>query len=199
MLNLIRKRNLRLFRPRQITTALAATLLALPLSGCYSTGSYRGNGTIVKTRVGSWLLHCNYYKVSLGSIDLTKHGTRSLSMQGLPHEEMCLGFKIPPSEPLGIPEENRSDAVLNLLLVDDHGRTVIHQGGRLNSWVWSSDGFVYHRGTDPDNNQKPLDDAHGTYFKPRTRAKYKLTIEILEPDSKLRYDRVEVQVHSLCF
>jgi hypothetical protein len=198
MLNRIRKRNLRPFRPRQITTALAATLLVLPLSGCYSTGRYRGDGTIVKTRVGSWLLNCNYYEISLGSIDLTKQGTRSFSMQGLPHEDMCLGFQIPTAEPGGTPEEKRPDAVLKFVLVDDRQRTVIHEGGRLNSWVWSGLGFVYHRGTSKDNNQRPLDDAHGTYFKPRTRT-YKLTIEILEPDSKHGYDRVEVKIMNLCF
>jgi hypothetical protein len=187
--------------PRRVVIALVVVVLAFPVMGCYRTKIYRGDGKIVKVRVGNWLLNCDRYKVSLGSIDFTKKGRKAFTMQGLPHEEMCLGFQTKLSDQNATAEDNKSDALVKVVLVDEAGRIVIHEEERLSQWTWSGEFFVYHRGHDRDEGREILkvaDEGRGTYFKPRTKVKYTLTVEIAEPDSKGRYDNAELEVANLC-
>jgi len=180
--------------------ALAISMFLLLLAGCYSTKIYRGDGRIAKVRVGSWLSNCTFYEVSLGSIDFTKKGRKVFSLQGLPHEEMCLGFQAKVSDQNRLTEDDKSDAIITIILVDDAGRIVIHEQERLNLWTWSGDYFVYHRGGDNEKNTarlKVVDEAHGTYFKPRSSTRYILTIEIIEPDSKGKYDNAMLKVKNV--
>jgi hypothetical protein len=126
-------------------------------------------------------------------------------MKGLPHEEMCLWFRTKLSDQNATFEDNKSDALVKVLLVDEAGRIVVHEEERLTQWTWSAggdDSQVYHRGhvsnAEQDAN-KVIDEAHGTYFKPRTTVKYTLTVEITEPDSKGRYDNVKLEIANLCY
>lgn len=188
--------------PRTVVMALIMIVFLLPLMGCYKTKTYRGDGRIVKVRVGSWLMNCAFYKVSLGSIDFTQKGRKVFTMQGLPHEEMCLGFQTKFSDQHTLTEGDKSDALIKVILVDEAGRIVIHEEERLNLWTWSSDYFVYHRGRDNDEGRETprvVDEVHGTYFKPRTKVKYTLTVEIIKPDSKGKYNNAELEVANLCF
>ena len=179
------------------------------MTGCYRSSAYRGDGKIVAVRLGNWLMSCKYYGISLGSINLTKKSKKTFAMQGLPPEVMCLGFRTKPYDQNVRPEdreENKSDAFVRVLLVDDAGRTVIDEEECLTRWTWSYAGgepsFVYQRGHFSSEGKETLgviDEAHGTYFKPRTKVKYTLTVEIIEPDSKGRYDDVNLEMENLCW
>lgn len=185
-----------------VVISLTLVALVLPMMGCYGTRVYRGDGKIVKVRVGGWFLNCAYYKVSLGSIDFTKKCRKTFTMQGLPHEDMCFGFQTKLSDQNARAEDNKSDAVVRVVLTDEDGRIVIREEEPLSRWTWSGEFFVYHRGHDRDEgreNLKVADEGRGTYFKPRTKVKYTLTVEIVEPDSKGRYDEVKLEVANLCF
>lgn len=189
--------------PRRIGVAMVVGLFLLPMMACYrySIKTYRGDGRIVKIRVGNWLLNCDYYVVSLGSIDFTLKGTKAFTMQGLPNEDLCLGFQTKVSNHDVTTEDRRSDALVKVVLVDESGRTVLHEEERLNQWTWSGDSFVYHRGHDSHEARRiseVVDEGRGTYFKPRTRVKYTLTVEIIEPDSKGNFDSAELKVENLC-
>lgn len=191
--------------PRKVPIALIATCFLFSMTGCYSARAYRGDGKMIAARLGSWLMHCTYYGVELGSIDLTKKSKRTFTMKGLPNEEMCLGFRTKLADQNAPFEDNKSDALVKVLLVDEAARIVVYEEERFTQWTWSAggeDSVVYHRGHLGNQGQevlKVVDEAHGTYFKPRTKVKYKLTVEITEPDSKGRYDNVELEIANLCY
>jgi len=185
--------------------ALVIVVSLLSLLGCYKTKSYRGDGKMVGIRVGSWLFHCTYYKVTLGSVDFTKKSMNTFTLQGLPHEMMCLGFRTKLLDPLPTFESSQSDALVKVILVDEAGQLVIHEQERLNRWTWSYGGeetFVYRRGHYGKDGQEILranDEGWGTYFRPRTKIKYTLTVEIIEPKSKGKYQNAELEMANLCF
>ena len=189
----------------RVLISFIAVVFLFPIMGCYRSRAYRGDGKIIAVRLGDWLMSCTYYEVSLGPIDLTNKSKKAFTMQGLPHEEMCLGFRTKLSDQNAPLEDNKSDALVKVLLVDEAGRTVVHEEERLTRWTWSSggeDSFVYQRGHFNNEGQETLrviDEAHGTYFKPRTKAKYTLTVEIIEPDSKGKYDNVKLEIANLCY
>jgi hypothetical protein len=191
--------------PCKVPITFIAICFLFPMTGCYSARAYRGDGRMIAVRLGPWLMHCTYYGVELGSIDLTKKSKNTFTMKGLPHEEMCLGFRTKLSDQNAPFEDNKSDALVKVLLVDEAGRIVVHEEERLTQWTWSAggeDSFVYHRGHLSNEGQKVLkvvDEAQGTYIKPRTKAKYTLTVEITEPDSKGRYDNVKLEIANLCY
>lgn len=189
----------------RVAIVFIAAVFLFPAMGCYRARAYRGDGKMIAVRLGNWLMSCRYYGVSLGSIDLTNKSKRTFTLQGLPHEEMVLHFLTKLSDQNAPLEDNKSDALVKLLVVDEAGREVVYEEERLTQWTWSSggeDSQIYHRGQYTNEGWeilKVIDEAHGTYFKPRTKAKYTLTVEIIEPKSKGRYDNVKLEITNLCY
>jgi hypothetical protein len=135
--------------PRKVSIAFIAISFLFATTGCYSARAYRGDGRMIAVRLGPWLMQCTYHGVELGSIDLTKKSQKHFTMKGLPHEEMCLGFRTNLSDQNASFENNKSDALVKVLLVDEAGRVIVHEEERLTQWTWSAggdDSFVYHRG-----------------------------------------------------
>lgn len=180
---------------RRVFTVLILLLL-LQLSGCYRASKYRGSGKISDSGFFSY----PRYSIAVGTVDFGKIGTKEFELKGLPHSEMTLGFQITALESLAKQFDDNIKTLVKVELRDEFNRVVIDEEASLDKWVWSSNQmagikpFIYRRGGDwqNKNNIKP-DKGWGTYFKPRTRSKYLLIIEIKETDPKIQ-GKFEVDV-----
>lgn len=197
--------------PQQPDTIRKAIILCTVLwfiasTGCYSAKKYRGSGRIVAVKVGNFWLHCMSYTVLLGPVDLNKKNKVVFALEGLPQEAMCLGFDTSLSDRSAKIVENRSDALIRVELVNEVGRALIRQEGRLDRWTWSYGAweeyksFVYLRGNERDRYFLDLrsDEASGSYFKPHTNGEYTLTVEVIEPDSKGLDYHAELKIDNVC-
>ena len=177
---------------------LSCLLLIAPLPACYRRPTSRGDGKLVE--------HGGRFRLSLGLIDFAKKQQKTFMLESLPHTEFVLGFRIrlhDTSKSLWS-DEPRPNPLVAVTVVDELGRVVVQEQSRLDGWTWSgspvdrSQSFVYHR--QDYRERKPVvgaDKGYGTYFTPRRRGKYTLTINVVDPDLKATGCDAELMVDEI--
>jgi hypothetical protein len=150
------------------------------IAGCDSGVSYSGDGTLTDNGI---FAATDRYVLNLGSLALRREAEQKYRLENLPTTSFVVGIEIRPSiKDLASLERKPIDALVSLSLVGPDGKPVLAVDSKLNSWTWNLPStadyaFVYVRG-DP-----------GTYFTPVSRARYDLTVKILQPDSgSLQYE-----------
>ena len=150
--------------------ALAVTWL----TGCsYRVSEYSGDGYLIDNGRGA---ATDRYVLNLGPVDLTRRGTTSFRMAGLPDANFVVGMEIrAASEDSTAIERQPVKATVSLKVSDSTGTVLFAKTAALNEWTWSvpRDGdwaFVYGRG------------EPGTYFTARPKTEYTLTLSVLDPE-----------------
>jgi hypothetical protein len=180
---------------------LVASAVAVA-SGCVRV-NYRGDGVLTRQEAPAWFRQ-DRFSIDPGPVDFTRkvHVTRWLA--GLPIEEYAAGFVIHSREARsGLRDSARAERKprpsVVLVVLDEHGRSVLDRRGNLSDWIWSGapsrpdDAFVYARGAHVEVSdgrgtvrvERQVTGAHsgwGTYFTPRRGAHYLLKLDIEDPD-----------------
>lgn len=154
----------------------------------------------------------NRYVLELGLINLNEPGSRTYKVQDLPEVNLAIGLDIRSLNPNVILEGNdRSNPIIGIRVVNEKDKVVIDEKEALKDWAWSTgylwkpyyDGeegpddkhhrFVYRDGSWKETMSKegvitsiPVniksDGGWGTYFRPRRRGIYVITVQIFEKD-----------------
>jgi hypothetical protein len=193
---------------------LAPIMFVLPLifSGCTVPlkhyGAYRGDGAFTSHPAPSTLCQ-DGYTVDLGPIALDKPDRLHRTLQGLPHVESILGVAVASKTPDA--ENPRPSALITMTLRDENGHIVLSLQDRLSQWtrLYTSDdpqhAFIYQPGRLIDVAVEPglvhvqrfpigEDDSWGTYFTPRSAARYTLDFTVDEPDPAAAEADIRLQV-----
>lgn len=166
--------------------ALSATCAgALLLGACDRTHGYHGDGTL--SDMGPAAAH-ERYVVDLGVIDLSRPGSRSFKLVGLPSVEFTIGLRrVNVSDGCDAGALGRVD--IRLRVQTKAGAVVIDEEGALSAWIHSTD-LLYRRGVE---RQEPKangafelvrtgvrdSEGWGTYFTPQSTATYVANFEAL--------------------
>jgi hypothetical protein len=109
-------------------------------------------------------------------------------MQGLPHMDMFLQLEVSLLErKTRIEDKDKPKVVVRVELADEAGKSLMKDISHLNQWAW-------YGPAEPYKASSGFRDS----FKPSTKVKYLLTIEVMEPDPKARNLYVEAIVHNSC-
>jgi hypothetical protein len=182
------------------------------LSGCTvplkNYEGYRGDGTFTSHPATSALCQ-DGYTVDLGSIALDRSSHAHYMLEGLPNVESIIGVAVVPKTPDA--ENLRPQALITITLRDEHGHIVLSLQDHLSDWtrLYASDdpqhAFIYQPGRLIDVAVEPgvvhvqrfpigEDDSWGTYFTPRSAARYTLDFTVDEPDAASADLDVRLQV-----
>jgi hypothetical protein len=180
--------------------------ILMPLFGCYSVSSYRGDGKLIG---GEWRLFglMRSYDLDLGSVDLTSMGSYSYRMANLPEAQFTVGIEVIEANPNNMSSKQPSHpCVLYLALDDEKGNSVIREQESLDSWTWSYSGnettsYYYRRGsgieiplgngtTQGQRIGVKASNGWGSYFDADESTTYHLTFRVLSPDTSMRPARL---------
>ena len=172
---------------RTYYTALICSLIFLV--SCSSI-NFQGDGEFIDRGP---LAAKDRYVVDLGSVDLSKIGRYKYSIGNLPLVTFATGLQIRESAPNVDPRKRPlHTGRVRLLLESEGGQMVFAEDALLGDWVWTYDrgeyeSFLYRagKGTGPS-----VDQGSGSLFVPRPAAKYRLTFEVVEPQSSARPARL---------
>jgi aminoglycoside 6'-N-acetyltransferase len=191
----------RLERPRAGAAAAGArrlvTCAALFVAAMLAAGAplaHEGDGAFADN--GAHAPHSRYV-LDLGPVDLGKPGRHEYRFGHLPGTEFAIGLRL-------APRRGKSGAppavAVRVTLENEKDELVVHAEGRLADWLWSEADdawFVYQRGqqthvavapraTRPQRIGLRADGGWGTYFTPRTGARYRLVIDVARADAEER-------------
>ena len=155
-------------------------LVTLLVSGCFASSRYSGDGTLIDHGM---LAAADRFVLDLGSVDFSTKNRREYSLSRLPRERFTIGLKWQ-SARLSDAELKGMKIRLRVLLTNERNERVVDRESRLGDWVWnqtSTDTFAYLTDREP-RNEKTVDGGWGTYFEPRRRGTYRLTLEVVEAD-----------------
>jgi hypothetical protein len=156
--------------------------------------AHEGDGAF--TDNGAQAPHSRYV-LDLGPVDLGKPGRHEYRFGHLPGTEFAIGLRL-------APRRGKSGAppavAVRVTLENEKDELVVHAEGRLADWLWSEADdawFVYQRGqqthvavapraTRPQRIGLRADGGWGTYFTPRTGARYRLVIDVARADAEER-------------
>ena len=167
----------------------AAVLWLLACLASCATGNYQGDGELVDRGP---LVGTDRYVVNLGGLDLGKTGQFKYMVGNLPPVPFVVGLEIVEEKPNFPRKRPQHAGRVRLMLETEEGQKVFSEDARLSDWVWS---FVDHEARSflfrVGKRGRPLpDQASGSTFVPRSGAKYRLTLEVVEPQSSPRPARL---------
>jgi hypothetical protein len=141
------------------------------------------------------------YIVDLGPVNLSAPGSMTYIVTDLPRERLTVGLQITAADTsIVVKKAGPLDTIVVLKMLNEGGDVIIEERGILRTWGWSywSDSphqaFVYRGGRSEEIPIKgglhtyrrldvKADDGWGSYFSPRRRGRYTVTLEI-EPGSE---------------
>jgi hypothetical protein len=194
-----------------ITIVIVSLLLFLSFLIWSHSQRYKGDGVL--TDKGP-MAAIDRYVLDLGKIQLNRKGEYSYFISNLPQEEMTVGLGITDDVSF---TDNLKDKLkvkfpitIKIKLTNGEGKIVINEEGALHDWVWdfisgTNYHFVYKPGQvteiktgENSTYSRPTgvkaDAGWGTYFTPRKRESYKLTVAVF-PTGNARIARMaNVQV-----
>jgi hypothetical protein len=168
-----------------ITILIVALLLFLSFLVWTHSQRYKGDGVFTDKGV---LAPHERYVLDLGKIQLNRKGEYSYFMSNLPQEEMTVGLGITDdvsfTDNLKDKLKDKFPITIKIKLTNGEGKTVINEEGALHDWAWvfisgTNYHFVYGR---------------GTYFTPRKREPYKLTVAVFPTGNARSAQMANVQV-----
>ena len=104
---------------------------------------------------------------------------------------MVLGFQVSSPATLAKMKAEKTNPLVSLILKNEKGAIVMEETCHLREWIWSESAFagvprfIYLYGNEQTQRHPKADKGHGTFFKPRTRTEYQLTVEVLETDPQI--------------
>lgn len=141
------------------------------------------------------------YVVDFGLVDFRINEEHTYHVERLPQDELTIGFEVasPNLEAAWELLEKRGlpGIVVGLTVLNERGQVVIEEEASLQDWVWGSPvvhvpygAFVYRRGEEERVEISPTvsevqsvnvkaDGGWGTYFAPRKRGKYAITLKVI--------------------
>jgi hypothetical protein len=182
---------------RRIVLGIGSLVILVLLGTC--TGligrlRYSGDGSFSDT---GWWPTDYRYKLDLGVPDLGQPGRYSYEFRGLPAQEFVIGFQV-----AGLPRDScfsRRQPFrprIALELTNERNEVVIADTSSLGGWTWSplcstGTGFLWRAGrlewidtpgkTRAQSVGVGPDQGWGSEFTPRRRARYRLTLTVLDP------------------
>ena len=170
----------------------ATPLCVLTLLVSCTTIDYQGDGKFVDRGP---LEGTDRYVVDLGAVDLGKAGQYNYSVGNLPPILFGAGLEIAENKPNFAGKRPSHGGRIRLMLETEEGRRVFNEDAPLDDWVWSfvnhePRSFLYRAGTGP---RPSPDQGSGSSFVPRSGAKYRLTLEVVEPQPSPRPARLLIK------
>jgi hypothetical protein len=141
------------------------------------------------------------YVVDLGPVDLSTPGKMTYQVSGLPRDEFTVGLQIHAADTsIRVKDSGPLDTLVTLTMSNEASELIVEERGPLRTWAWTygtdrpHEAFVYRSGR---AEQVPIDakihtyrlldvkadGGWGTYFKPRRRGRYTVTLQV-EPGSE---------------
>ena len=162
------------------------------VAGCSHEPFYTGDGKFIDN---GFLAYSKRYVIDLGPVDLSRPGTYSYTLGGLPRAEFVVAIRVREQAQNTWGGNPEYPAVVRVHLQNAQKQTAILEEGSLNSWVRSYGAHdnvseLYQRGESRDvrlsngnTRSERLDvkasGGWGTYFYSDEDDKYTLTIEVL--------------------
>jgi hypothetical protein len=155
------------------TFRLFSYLLSMTaLSACSASSTYSGDGRLIDNGITA---ANDRFVVELGYVDLTRPGSKTFRIAGLPKTNFVVGIQVPIAVLHGMdaPAEITSD--VSFELVGPVDKRIFSAAGPLRSWTWSgpihgSSSFVYHRAPSE------------SYFDAAPAEEYQLHVIVRTPD-----------------
>lgn len=141
------------------------------------------------------------YVVDLGPVDLSTPGKMTYQVSGLPRDEFTVGLQITAADTsIAVKDSDPLDTLVTLTMSNEASELIVEERGPLRTWKWTylidrpHEAFVYRSGR---AEQVPIDaktytyrlldvkpdEGWGSYFKPRGRGRYSVTLQV-EPGSE---------------
>lgn len=160
----------------------AATFLwpLILLASC-TTIDYQGDGKFVDRGPFEGT---DRYVVDLGVVDLGKAGQYKYVVGNLPPVQFFAGLEILENKPNVPRQRPPHGGRIRLLLETENGQRVFGVDAPLDEWGWS------FRNNEP---RSFLHQGSGSSFLPRSGAKYRLALEVVEPQPQARPARLLVK------
>ena len=171
---------------------VATLLCVLTLLVSCTTINYQGDGKFVDRGA---LEGTDRYVVDLGAVDLGKTGQYKYSIGNLPPILFGIGLEIAESQPNFAGKRPSHGGRVRLLLETEGGQRVFSEDAPLDDWVWSfvnhePRSFLYRAGTGP---RPSPEQGSGSSFIPKSGTKYRLTLEVVEPQPSPRVARLLIK------
>jgi hypothetical protein len=156
-------------RMRQIFACLLCMTL---LSACSASDKYSGDGRMVDNGVTA---ANERYVVELGYVDLTKIGSHTFRIAGLPKANFVIGLQIPVVTTNGAEAAATTTADVSIKLIGPTQEIIVDVAGPLSEWTWSgplhaTSNFIYKR--------EPLK----SYFDATPSTEYHLRVDVRTVD-----------------
>ncbi len=144
------------------------------VGGCAEKSSYSGDGRLIDHGVTA---PDHRYVIEVGKVDLSRVGSATFKMTGLPRNYFVIGLQIPASV-VGTDEHRDTPADVSLEVVREQGSMVALVIAPLREWTWSNltheaASFVYLR------------DSARSYFDSFTEHRYLVKVTVNVPDATI--------------
>jgi hypothetical protein len=155
-------------------TSVLLTVTIL-LGACSKSIPYTGDGRLVDH---GWTAAHDRYVVELGPLDLTRTGSTTFRIAGLPATHFVVGLQVPVAAEKAQSADSGTPADVALQLIHLPAEQVLIITGPLRGLTWSgplngSTSFVYRR------------ESYGSYFDSDPRATYQLRVVVNTPDPSI--------------
>jgi hypothetical protein len=159
--------------PHAFIRLISTCLLSINLLGaCSASDKYSGDGRMVDNGVAA---ANERYVVELGYVDLTRTGSYTFRIAGLPETNFVVGLQIPEITARGTEAAAAITADVSVELIGPVQKIIFNAAGPLSEWTWSgplhaSSNFIYKR------------DPLGSYFDASPSTEYHLRVNVLTAD-----------------
>jgi len=120
------------------------------------------------------------YVVDLGHVQLGERSTRTIQLSGLPSDNFACGIEvtIPDTDWNWSSSAKPLDAVVSMRIANFNDKTLFAIEAPLRDWTWNTRAgdrqvFLYRR-----------DDPNSTYFDATHDTNYRVTVSVVEPDTR---------------
>lgn len=156
--------------PAPLLTLFSATAMLL-LAGCQQSADYAGDGRLIDHGPAA---ADNRYVIEAGAVDLSRKGTVSFKMSGIPRDYFVIGLQLSGRPARAADGSVQTPANVSIELIREDFGMVALIAGPLRDWTWSAPdtgpAFVYQR------------QASRSYFDAFPEAHYRLSVTVNIPD-----------------
>lgn len=145
------------------------------LDGCSQSVQYAGDGRLIDNGVTA---PDTRYVVEAGTVDLSRAGSTTFRMSGLPRTYFVIGLEVPVGADGAATKAATTPADVSLQVYQENHGTAALVTTPLRDWTWSrgarqGSAFVY------------LPQSPRSYFDAFTEARYRLTVTVNVPDPSI--------------
>jgi hypothetical protein len=160
--------------PAPLLTLFSATAMLL-LVACQQSVDYAGDGRLIDHGPAA---ADNRYVIEAGAVDLSRKGTATFKMTGIPRDYFVIGLQLSGRPALAVDGSVLTQANVSIELIREDFGMVALIAGPLRDWTWSgletASAFAYQR------------QASRSYFDAFPEAHYRLSVTVNIPDPTIR-------------